>query len=403
MDFTPAKLGDKIEDILTPALILDLNNFEHNLKHVHEQINKSNFKADKLAATTDKNITIKPHAKSHKSSQIAKLQIESGCTGICVAKVSEAIRLAENGIEDITITNEIVSAKKITMMIDLLINFPKLNLVISIDNFDNAKEISEFLRQKSTLGSKLSLNYLIEVNVGQNRCGLEPGKPVAEFLKLLSSSPETNQNLNFLGLLCYQGWNQHIREISDRKEAVLEKVAKKVEYTLEALEKFPELPKVKIVTGGGTGTFMFEGESGVYNELQPGSYCFMDKDYGLNEQDCGFKNALYLLSSICSINKTENFLVLDAGWKSTTMDSGVPSFKDYQNYEFVWGGDEHSMVKSPCLEKFPLNLEDFKLDQKIWLIPGHCDPTVNLHDFIIGVRDGVVEKIFEVDCRGPGF
>lgn len=129
----------------------------------------------------------------------------------------------------------------------------------------------------------------------------------------------------------------------------------------------------------------------------------MDKDYNLNQQDCNFKQALFLLSSITSINQTQNFLVLDAGWKSTTMDSGVPAIKDYPNYTFVWGGDEHSMIKSPDLEKFPLDLKNFELDQKIWLIPGHCDPTVNLHDYILGVRNGVVEKIFTIDARSPGF
>ena len=105
------------------------------------------------------------------------------------------------------------------------------------------------------------------------------------------------------------------------------------------------------------------------------------------------------------MNKTQNLIVIDAGWKSMTMDSGCPAFKDLPNdgsYKFTWGGDEHSMIGSSDLQKFPFDLSKYKLDDKIWLIPGHCDPTVNLHDFVYGVRDGVVEKVFKIDGRGPG-
>jgi len=204
--------------------------------------------------------------------------------------------------------------------------------------------------------------------------------------------------LKFKGLLCYQGWNQHIRLESHRGEAV-SKVVDKVKTTLEAI-KNANLPKPEIVSGGGTGSYLHEAKSGVFNEVQPGSYIFMDNDYNLNESSI-FKQSLFLLTSVCSINLQENFLVVDAGWKSVAFDSGVPVFRDYTGVNYHWGGDEHGMMKAEPETKF--DASEFNLDQKLFLIPGHCDPTVNLHDELICIRNGVVEKIWKVDARGPGF
>jgi len=386
--FVPAQPGDLVSSIQTPALLIDLNAFEENLALVHTYLKKH------------PNVSCKPHAKSHKCNEIAKLQIESGCTGICVAKLSEAVNLADAGIKSICITNEIVGDKKLDILVGLTAKYPDLEISTCLDNFDNAKDLN---RKMKNIANK-KIDVLIEVNVGQNRCGLEPGKPVADFLEQIL----TLENLNFVGILCYQGWNQHIRDSEERKKAVIEVVGGKVKSTLQAIKE-ANLPAPEIVTGGGTGTFIYEAESGVFNEVQPGSYVFMDNDYNLNgDGGIKFRQSLFLLSSVCSINKSGNFVVLDAGWKSTTMDSGVPVFKDYPEFEFVWGGDEHGMMKEKIASKNgekskKLDVEKFSLDDKIWLVPGHCDPTVNLHDWLVGVRDGKVESVWKVDARGPGF
>ena len=152
-------------------------------------------------------------------------------------------------------------------MIDWLIRYPVVDLILTFDNFENAKMVAKKIaeaKSKGFLGQRKKLNYLIEVNVGQNRCGLEPGEDVVNFLEVMTKSEFIVNNLKFLGILAYQGWNQHIREISERRAAVIEKVGGKVRKTLDALKAREDLPEVEIVTGGGTGTFMFEAESGLF-------------------------------------------------------------------------------------------------------------------------------------------
>ena len=319
------------------------------------------------------------------------LQEKSGCAGITVAKISEAVRLAEGGVKNIFITNEIVGEKKLRILAELVEKYPETVFQTSLDNQSNADHLARVLHSK-----KLKIEVFIEVNVGQNRCGVEPGEPVVNFLQYLIDNH--SENLKFKGLLCYQGWNQHIRSESDRETAV-SKVVDKVKASLKAI-KNAGLPNPEIVSGGGTGSYLYEAGSGVFNEVQPGSYIFMDNDYNLNESSV-FKQSLFLLTSVCSINVQENFLVVDAGWKSVAFDSGVPVFRDYKGVKYHWGGDEHGMMKAEPGTKF--DASDFNLDQKLFLIPGHCDPTVNLHDELICVRNGVVEKIWKVDARGPGF
>ena len=211
-----------------------------------------------------------------------------------MAKLSEAVNLANAGIKSICITNEIVGDKKLDILVGLTVSHPDLELSTCLDNFENAKDLdlkmNNIAKTKNTTNKKIDI--LIEVNVGQNRCGLEPGKPVADFLEQIL----TLENLNFVGILCYQGWNQHIRDSNERKKAVIEIVGGKVKSTLQAIKE-ANLPAPKIVTGGGTGTFIYEAESGVFNEVQPGSYVFMDKDYNLNSHGgINFKQSLFLLS-----------------------------------------------------------------------------------------------------------
>ncbi|XP_028513511.1 uncharacterized protein LOC110234587 [Exaiptasia diaphana] len=201
-------------------------------------------------------------------------------------------------------------------------------------------------------------------------------------------------NLVFKGIQTYQGWNQHVRKYEDRKAAV-DKVVEKTKITLEAFSA--SNIQCQVVTGGGTGTYPFEAASGVFTEVQPGSYIFMDADYGRNYGEDGqpfvfFEQSLYVLSTVISVSPGKR-AILDAGMKAVSLDSGPPLVKDNAELIFSNGGDEHGILRPSG---------NLKVGDQVWLVPGHCDPTVNMYDEIIGVRNGLVESVWPITGRGPG-
>jgi D-serine deaminase-like pyridoxal phosphate-dependent protein len=206
--------------------------------------------------------------------------------------------------------------------------------------------------------------------------------------------------LNFAGLQAYQGKAQHMRSAAERQGAIVSAI-KAVRMTRELIED--EGIKVALVTGAGTGTAPLEAASKLYGELQAGSYLFMDADYAANEPAAGqprFKHALFVKTQVISVHAQH--VVCDAGHKSHAIDSGLPkvhAFSSRSELVYSNGGDEHGILKpAEGSTRLP------SLGSMLWLIPGHCDPTVNLHNAMIGVRGGllkgVVERIITVDGRG---
>lgn len=363
----PAAIGDHRDTIDTPALILDLDAFEENLRLMK-------------AATEGRGVRLRPHAKSHKCPKIALKQIAAGAVGICCQKVSEAAAFVEAGVTDILITNQVVGAKKLARLMDLAEN---ANIGILVDDLSQVDDL-----HNAAAAREVSLDVYIEVDVGAKRCGVPPGPAVVALAERIVASDA----LRFAGLHCYQGSAQHLRGPEERAQAIAlaSHVARDAVHALEDRG----IP-VDIITGAGTGTLVHERESGVYNELQPGSYVFMDRDYAdniLGDRDVAFRHALFILTTVMS-RPTDDRAVLDAGLKSMSVDSGMPSVWQRDDLQYTKASDEHGVLTTPSPEAVSLG-------DKLLLVPGHCDPTVNLYDHIVCVRGEVVEDIWPITARG---
>ena len=371
--YRPAEIGMALEDVDTPALLLDLDAFEFNIQ---------------LMAGFAKKFGInhRPHAKTHKSPVVAQKQIAAGAVGQCFQKVAEAEILVAGGVSNVLVSNQIVGRRKLDRLAGLARN---ANISVCVDDQDNINQINAAAKRFNA-----TIDVLVEIDIGAGRCGVVPGKAAVELAQIIAK----NSNLTFGGLQAYQGRAQHIRGFGERKIAI-EKAGKLVQETIHLLSEAGL--ECRLVTGAGTGTFQFEADSGIWNELQAGSYCFMDADYGLNLNETGefintFRNSLFIWSTIMS-HPTKDRAVVDAGHKATSIESGLPLVADLKDVKYVSASDEHGSL---ALGRDAI---DLKIGKKIRLIPGHCDPTVNLHDWYIGIRNGMVEAIWPVEARGAAF
>jgi D-serine deaminase-like pyridoxal phosphate-dependent protein len=359
-----------LSDVDTPALLIDLDVFEKNLQTM-------------AAAAAEYSIRLRPHAKTHKCPVIALKQMAQGAVGVCCQKVSEAEAMVYGGVPDVLITNEIVGLPKLRRVAALS---KQATIGICVDDAENVKDLN---RAASEFGTTLPV--YVELDVGTNRCGVDSGEPVLRLAKAIEASPA----LRFAGLQAYHGAAQHVRSFTDRKEAVASAV-EKVKYSLDVLKKNGIL--CPIVTGAGTGSYRFEGQSEVFGELQAGSYIFMDADYARNLDENGdfvgtFEHSLFVYTTVMS-RPAPDRAVADAGLKALSVDSGMPSVVGYPSIAYIRASDEHGKmeVKQPDCP--------IKLGDKIKLIPGHCDPTVNLYDCYVGIRNGRVEALWPIAARG---
>ena len=365
----PARQGMSLAEVDTPALLLDLDAFERNLDRL-----------DRSLAETK--IRVRPHAKSHKCPEIALRQMARGAIGVCCQKVSEAEAMVEGGVMNVLVSNEVVGAPKLARLVGMA---RRAHVSVCVDNEQNVADLDAAAR---AAGAKIDV--LVEVNVGANRCGVEPGEPAVHLARRIAAA----KHLRFAGLHAYQGAAQHARTPVERKAAIV-KAVQNVRDTIEALQAHGLKPE--IITGAGTGTYLLEAASGVYNEIQPGSYIFMDADYNRNLGDDGspvhnFEQSLYVWTTVMSHANAER-AVVDAGLKALSVDSGMPLVADLPGVEFLKASDEHGVLKLP-------QGSQLQVGDKIRLIPGHCDPTVNLYDWIVGMRGGKVECLWPVTARG---
>ena len=270
-------------------------------------------------------------------------------------------------------------------------------IAICVDAIEGINRLATSMNEaRVASGVATQIDVFIEINVGQNRCGVEPGIPAVALALEIRKHPA----LNFAGLQAYHGKAQHLRSPAKRRQTITDAI-QAVVHTRQLIEA--EGIKVGLITGAGTGTVALEAASGVYGELQAGSYLFMDADYAANKLDVTqprFEHALFVKTQVISTHSTH--AVCDAGHKSHAIDSGLPSvhaFSARSQLEYFNGGDEHGVLR-PAAGSTRLP----NLGSMVWLIPGHCDPTVNLHNELIGVRGGllkgVVECIIKVDGRG---
>jgi 3-hydroxy-D-aspartate aldolase len=368
----PAEIGASLAGVDTPALLLDLDAFERNLDVLH-------------ATLAGLPVRVRPHAKAHKCAEIARQQLARGATGICCQKVSEAEAFVRSGIENIVVVNEIVGESKLARLARLA---RTARIGVAVDDHRNVDDVDRAAREAG-----VTLDVLVEVDVGLNRCGVEPGAPAVALARRVAGK----SHLRFAGLQAYQGRAQQVRRFDDRRAAAAA-AADSVKMTLGLLGEAGL--SAATVTGGGTGTYQFDAASGVYNEVQPGSYVFMDADYGGNLDEDGqpvrsFAQSLFVLTTVMS-HPHPHRAVVDAGLKAHSVDAGMPLVHAVPGARYTRASDEHGVLE---LDR-PGALA---IGQAIRLIPGHCDPTVNLHDWLVCIRGDRVEAVWPVTARGAFF
>ncbi len=374
-------IGLTVDAIDTPALVVDLDAMERNLAAMQR-------------FATQHGVRLRPHAKMHKSGALSLLQMQAGAVGVCVQKTSEAYALASGGVSNIYISNQVIAPLKCEQIAQLCSSLSSGlgQLSLAVDSLLGIERIAHAM---AAHGGISVLDIYIEIDVGQARCGVLPGEAAVPLARALVQ----HKSLRFAGLQAYHGRAQHLRSAHERRTATA-CVVQDVQRTKLALEAAGF--QTPLVTGAGTGTFVHEATSGVYGELQAGSYLFMDADYAANERDPAqpqFEHALFVKSQVLSrtCSPADDRAVIDAGHKSHAIDSGLPRVwaGHRADWQFSNGGDEHGILRGTALPS---------LGDTVWLIPGHCDPTVNLHNQMLGVRGGLargsVEQVIRVDARG---
>jgi D-serine deaminase-like pyridoxal phosphate-dependent protein len=378
-------VGQPVAAIDTPALVLDLDAMQRNLSRMAEFARKHD-------------IRWRPHAKMHKSSALANLQMQAGAVGVCVQKTAEAEAMVAGGVNNVYISNEVVAPAKLARVADLAheVAAARGQLAIAVDSLEGIRRLANAMEDRGESGEPAVIDVFVEIDVGQGRCGVAPGRQALDLAVEIRKHPA----LRFAGLQAYHGKAQHLRSPQARREAIAQ-VVRDVQFTRALIER--EGIAVDLVTGAGTGSMVCEAASGVFGELQAGSFLFMDADYAANDRDAAqplFEHALFVKSQVISSGLLH--AVCDAGHKSHAIDSGLPgvvALEPTGELDYGNGGDEHGLLRpARGNERVP------RLDATIWLIPGHCDPTVNLHNFMIGVVGGIeggrVDKIIRIDARG---
>jgi 3-hydroxy-D-aspartate aldolase len=364
----PAKPGTLLQDVDTPALLLDLDAFERNLERMDESLRGTG-------------VRVRPHSKSHKCPEIALRQLAHGAVGVCCQKVAEAEAMVDGGVGNVMVSNEVVGATKIARLVELA---RRAQVSVCADDAANVDALDAAAGKAG-----VKLDVLVEVDVGAHRCGVEPGQPALALASRIAGC----EHLNFAGLHAYQGAAQHVRT-TDERRVLIDKAVQQVRATLALLHEYGL--KADIVTGAGTGTYLFEANSGVYNEIQPGSYIFMDADYNRNLGDDGrpqqaFEQSLFVWATVMSRPSAER-AVVDAGLKALSVDSGLPVVA-VPGIEYKGASDEHGVLRLAAGV-------ELRLGAKLRLIPGHCDPTVNLYDWLVCYRGDKVEAIWPIAARG---
>lgn len=366
----PARVGMAEHEIDTPALVIDLDAFEANL--------------DLMAGLTKASgMKLRAHAKTHKSPVIAHLQMARGAVGQCVQKVAEAEILAWGGVPDILVSNEVVGADKLARLAALA-RITRIAVCV-----DDAGQVAAI--EAAAASADVCMSVLVEIDVGAGRCGVAPGPDAVALAQIIAASP----HLTFGGLQAYHGSAQHLRTHAERSAAIAA-ACDDARRTVEQLRQVGL--ECAIVGGAGTGTFELESASGVYTEIQAGSYCFMDADYAANLDGEGrpisrFGHSLFVLSTVMSAAQP-GVAVLDAGHKAVAIDSGMPLVWQRPGLSYVGASDEHGKLSVPSGVVAPT------VGEKLRLVPGHCDPTVDRFDWFVGVRRGRVECLWPVAARG---
>ena len=355
--------ADHLDELDTPCLVVDLDVFENNVRTCFSRL------AD---------VDVRPHLKTAKSPAVARLLLDAGAVGVCVAKLTEAEVMLAAGIEDVLITSEIAGPVKVSRLARVLSERPEARLRIVVDSWDGASAIDAALPG--------TLETLIEVNVGQNRCGVAPvdGLALADRIRGL-------ERLRLVGVQGYEGNLQHVRDPEERRH-LCDMSMGRLATAVEQLRAGGHA--VEVVTTGGTGTAEFCAAHEVVTEVQPGSFAFMDADY-LDTGGIPYGSSLVAIATVIS-RPAPDRAVVDAGLKTLTDDSGPARLVGVQGWSYHHGGDEHGVL-TPSGEP---DRRDLRVGDRVTLIPSHIDPTINLHDVMYAHRSGWIEAVWPVAARG---
>ena len=363
------QVGDPIAALDTPSLLIDLELMERNIALMRERLRESQ-------------VGIRPHLKTAKCPEIARILLQAGAIGGCVSKVSEAEVMAQAGIEDLLITSEIVGPAKVARLVQLVEQHPQIKVVV--DSLTGATALSQAMQS-----IQKPLDLLIEIDVGQHRCGVQPGEEALQLASQMAALPF----LRLRGVQGYEGHLQHVADAAEREKSCRQSM-QQLTSTVEALRHagFP----IDIVTTGGTGTAQICASFPVVTEVQPGSFIFMDADY-LHALGPTYASSLTVLSTVIS-QPVPQRTIIDAGLKSLSTDSGMAEPRNIPGVRYTPLGDEHgSLVWDDGYTKSNQTLQ---IGDRVELIPSHCDTTINLFDTYYAHRNGKIEAIWPITARG---
>ncbi len=367
-------IGTPVREIETPALVIDLDVMEENLA----------LMAKRLEGT---GVRLRAHAKTHKSPWLASKQVALGAVGVCCQKVSEAEVMVEGGVENVLVSSEVTAVSKLKRLAALARH---TQLMLVVDHPQGVSMLSE-----AVTAAGVEIGVLVDVDVGQGRCGVTPGEPAVE----LARRVEAAQGLQLMGIQAYQGAAQHVDGYIERRETYARAVALMHE-TVAAFEAAGLSTEIR--SGGGTGSWRWDADYGVLNELQAGSYLFMDSHYrsiGGEDSDTydDFKPSLFVLTTVVSAPGLGH-VVMDAGHKALSSDSGLAPCLELEGAVHARASDEHGVLELSPTSRRP------EIGETLLFQPSHCDPTINLYDVYHGVRGGmemgVLEAVIPVAARG---
>ena len=367
-----SELGVSMWDLDTPALIVDLDLLDANISMMQRTVSRNG-------------IATRPHAKTHKTPEVARIQLETGSVGICVAKVSEAHALFRHGIEPLLMTTSNVTPAKINRA---------MHLRKWCDQFIQATDTPENARLLAEAAESLGVvaDIVVDVDPGGHRTGITPGQPALELAQLVDQLP----SLRLRGMLCYDGGSQHVTGFKKRETQTLERL-------LPAAETFEQFQRAglntEIFSGGGTGTYNIDHQTPGLTDVQVGSYVFMDAQYmgigGANNAEVysDFKPSLTILTTVLNAQYNGR-ATTDAGAKACTINRPWAIVKGETGMSYTSGSDEFGSIRYEDPSR------TYQVGDKLELIVSHCDPVVNLYDQMYAVRNGIVESVWEISARG---
>lgn len=351
-----------VEHLDTPCVVVDLDVFESNVR----------LGMERLSA-----VRVRPHLKTAKSPDVARLLAEAGAAGFCVAKVSEAEVMLAAGIDDLLITTELAGPTKAARLAELIRRRPDARVTVVVDSWDGASALDGAVPR--------TVDTLIDVNVGHDRCGVAPADAGA-----LADRIRSLRRIRVIGLQGYEGNLQHVRDPQERR-ALCDRSMERLAAAAGDLRARGHA--VDVVSTGGTGTAEFCAAHDVVTEVQPGSFIFMDVDYG---QTTGvpYESALTVVATVIS-RPADDRVIVDAGLKSLSNDSGSAQVADRSGWSYRPAGDEHGILTTDAESAHELHIGD-----RVALVPSHIDTTVNLHDVMYVHRKGALEATWAIAARG---